>query len=172
VLYSKVYRPDVVIHSAAMQYLIDGHNLIGRLPDLSLDDPNDEAQLVQKLAGFSARTKSKCTVIFDKGLPAGQSRMSTGSVKVVFAPRHSSADQVMIQRINKVSNPQMWTVVSSDNEVLNAAIRRKMKTLKSADFAALMQRPPPPDRPGRDIDADLRLSADEVDEWLRLFRKK
>jgi S-adenosylhomocysteine hydrolase len=34
-----------------MPYMIDGHNLIGKLPDISLDDPNDEALLVQKLAG-------------------------------------------------------------------------------------------------------------------------
>ena len=35
-----------------MPYLIDGHNLIACLPDISLDDPNDEAQLVNKLKGF------------------------------------------------------------------------------------------------------------------------
>ena len=43
-----------------MNYLIDGHNLIGQLPDISLDDPNDEALLVQKLSGFcAANTKHR-----------------------------------------------------------------------------------------------------------------
>ena len=32
-----------------MLYLIDGHNLIGQMPGLSLDDPHDEAKLVERL---------------------------------------------------------------------------------------------------------------------------
>jgi hypothetical protein len=32
-----------------MPFLIDGHNLIGALPDLDLDDPDDEARLVERL---------------------------------------------------------------------------------------------------------------------------
>ena len=39
-------------------YLIDGHNLIGQLPDLSLTDPDDEAKLVQKLTGFPRARRS------------------------------------------------------------------------------------------------------------------
>ena len=61
-----------------MAYLIDGHNLIGQLPDLSLNDPNDEAKLVQKLIGFAARQQKRVVVVFDSGLPGGKSRLSTG----------------------------------------------------------------------------------------------
>jgi hypothetical protein len=35
-----------------MPYLIDAHNLIGQLEDLSLSDPNDEAILVTRLKAF------------------------------------------------------------------------------------------------------------------------
>ena len=59
-----------------MTYLIDGHNLIAQFPGMSLDDPNDEAMLVQKLSGFVARSKRRCVVVFDYGLPGGKSRMS------------------------------------------------------------------------------------------------
>ena len=152
-----------------MPYLIDGHNLIGRLPDVDLNDPNDEALLVQQLTGFVARTRKNCLVVFDAGLPGGQSRLSTQGVKVVFASHLSSADQVIIQRIGKMTNPTAWTVVSSDNRVLDAAARRKMKTLRSAEFAELLRRPTPPGQPGVDIAADVHLSDDEVDAWLRLF---
>ena len=122
-----------------MPYLIDGHNLIGQLPDISLDDPNDEALLVQKLTAFVARTGKRCVVVFDYGLPGGRSRMSTRAVQVVFASQRSTADRVMIERLGKLKDPRNWVVVSSDNDVLEAARLRKMQTLTSPDFAALME---------------------------------
>lgn len=151
-----------------MSYLIDGHNLIGQLPDLQLDDPDDEAKLVQKLIGWSARTRRQCVVVFDAGLPGGTSRMSTKSVRVVFASHTSSADKVIIDRIYKEKHPKNWTVVSSDNGVLDIAKRQGMQTIKAMEFARLLERPLPL-RPDLGEAVDVKLSADEVDEWLKLF---
>ena len=154
-----------------MPYMIDGHNLIGKLPDLTLDDPNDEALLVQKLAGFAARTGKQCLVVFDHGLPGGTSRMSTRAVQVVFASARSTADRVMMERIKKIPDPMNWSVVSSDNDVLGIARHFRMKTLLSEEFASLLVAPPP-----KVVDAgeaaDVSLSADEVNEWLNLFGGK
>ena len=151
-----------------MPYIIDGHNLIGQLPDISLDDPNDEALLVQKLASFVARTSKRCVVIFDYGLPAGKSRMSTRAVQVVFASQRSNADRVMMERISKIKDPRNWVAVSSDHDVLESARLRKMQTLRSPDFASLLQAPPPVEIDAGEA-ADVALSADEVDEWLDFF---
>lgn len=155
-----------------MPYLIDGHNLIGQLPDISLDDPNDEAKLVQKLSGFVARTKSRCVVVFDHGLPAGTSRMSNRGVKVLFASHRETADAVIMRRIRKERQPQVWTVVSSDNQVLASARKYKMNALKAADFATILRRPPPAPKPDLSEAADVKLSAAEVEEWLKLFDSK
>jgi uncharacterized protein len=157
-----------------MPYLIDGHNLIGQLPDLSLNDPNDEAQLVQKLNGFAARTGKRCVVIFDHGLPGGKSRMSTGSVEVVFASRPGEADDVMLRRIHEIRDAKGWIVVSSDNRVLDVARQKRMGTLRSADFAQLLHdaptriagKPPPPTA----NDKPSYVSPDEVEEWLKKFK--
>lgn len=155
-----------------MPFLIDGHNLIGKLPDISLDDPNDEAQLVQKLAGFVARTRHRCVVVFDHGLPGGTSRMSSRGVKVVFASHRSNADKVIMDRVRRERNPAIWTVVSSDNRVIATAQRYGMQTMRSAQFVSLMQRPPPPPKPSVDEAEDVRLTPEEVDEWMELFRKR
>ena len=151
-----------------MIYLIDGHNLIGQLPDISLDDPNDEALLTQKLNGFAARTGKRCVVVFDYGLPGGSSRMSTRAVQVVFASQRSTADRVMMERINKIPDTRDWVVVSSDNDVRTTAHRRGMPTMSSADFAVLMQSPPKPVVDAGE-EADVHLSDAEVDEWMKLF---
>ena len=83
-----------------MPFLIDGHNLIGRLPDLHLDDPDDEAKLVARLRTFCARTGKRVTVVFDYGLPGGYSReLSGGGVEVVFAPAGRTADGILGERV-------------------------------------------------------------------------
>ncbi len=118
-----------------MPYLIDGHNLIAALPDISLADENDEAKLVLKLRGFSTRAKTKCTVIFDRGLPAGTSKLSTSAVKVVFASERSSADSLIRRRISQTRDARNWTLVSSDREIVDRARRRGMRQVSAAEFA-------------------------------------
>lgn len=152
-----------------MHYLIDGHNLIAHLDDISLDEPDDEAKLVQKLTSFVARTRSRCIVVFDQGLPGGWSRMSTHSVQVIFANHKSSADRVLRDYIHARKDTQNWTVVSSDNEILSRARARKMPIIRSADFAHQLKHPKPV-KPDAGEAADVRLSEQEVDEWARLFQ--
>ncbi len=155
-----------------MPYLIDGHNLIGQLPDIDLKDPNDEALLVQKLSGFVARTKQKCVVIFDHGMPGGKSRMSTKGVEVIFAAHPGDADQMIINRIENIKNPQAWTVVSSDHRVQNKAKLRRVTVMKASDFATRLKRPKPAPKPNFDEAHDIHLTEDELEEWMRIFEGK
>lgn len=153
-----------------MPYLIDGHNLIGQLPDISLTEPDDEAKLVQKLLAFAARTSKHIIVVFDHGLPGGRSRMSTGSVEVVFAPQHLNADRILLERINTCEDPRNWTIVSSDRVVLATAERRGMRPVRSTDFAPQLQPPQRKKKDPRDkLKHDAYVSKAEVEEWLRLF---
>jgi hypothetical protein len=94
--------------------------------------------------------------------------MSTRAVQVVFASQRSTADRVMMERINKIPDPMNWVVVSSDNDVLETARRRRMGTMKSADFAALLEAPPKPVVDAGEA-SDVQLSEKEVGEWLDLF---
>src|SRR5512139_530840 len=87
-------------------YLIDGHNLIAQMPDLTLDDPNDEVKLVLRLRQFAGRKKQSITVVFDHGIPGGwSSQLSTGPVKVIFAGSHSNADRIIMERIREAKTP-------------------------------------------------------------------
>ena len=152
-----------------MPYLIDGHNLIAQLPDIDLEDPDDEAKLVTKLRGFAAAQRKKCTVIFDGGLPGGKSLMSNKAVKVIFASAfHTNADRLLKQRIRKTPDAANWTLVSSDNEVLDCARRHKMKRMTSAEFSRQLQRKSRRQDP-RGEEIHVQVSADEVDEWLDKF---
>ena len=131
----------------AMPYLIDGHNLIGTLPDIRLSDPNDEMKLVNKLRSFAARKQKKLTVIFDGGLPGGRSYASTHMVEIIFASsEHTSADDLLIRRIPRLKDPRGWTLVTSDLKIIALAKGYRLNIVKSAAFAqTLNQIPDVPD---------------------------
>lgn len=152
-----------------MPYLIDGHNLIGALPDIDIADPDDEAKLLIKLKGFAARKRAKCTVVFDGGLPGGASSMSSRSVTVIFASaRHSNADALLKRRIATIRDVKGWTVVSSDREVADYAKRRRMRQLTAQEFAREMERPAAA-QSADDVDEKPAPSQADVDEFMSLF---
>ncbi len=163
-----------------MPYLIDGHNLIGQLPDIDLADPDDEVKLVLKLRRFAGQVSKRVTVVFDNGLPAGIAKgLSTHSVQVRFASERSSADRVLRDMIRKLQNPSGWILVSSDAEIAHQARSRRMQVISSHDFVRQIDNPvrrTPGRKPRKKHDltvdprkADPRLSQRELDEWLALF---
>lgn len=152
-----------------MPYLIDGHNLIHYLDDIRLDDPHDEAKLVIKLRGFCARRGKKVVVVFDHGLPGGYSQLSTSSVMVVFASAvHTNADNIIRERINNIRDIKGWTVVSSDNEILDSARMVGMRGMKCIDFAEILTRKLDK-KPHKGENPNVMVSPEEVQEWLELF---
>jgi predicted RNA-binding protein with PIN domain len=146
--------------------LIDGHNLIGRLPTLSLQDPDDEEKLARLLSSYRARTGKAITVVFDPGgafaLPR---RRRLGGVEIVFAPQGSSADRVITRRMQKVRNPGEWLVVTSDRE-LSEAVGRLGSRVQSAEAFALDITESAGEPPNW---RETPPSPDEVDSWLALF---
>jgi hypothetical protein len=155
-----------------MQYLIDGHNLIGKMPDISLSDPDDEVQLILRLRSWAAASrKRRVTVYFDGGIPGGKNvHLSTSNVKVIFAAAGRTADGLIIKRINKVKNPAEYTVVSSDLQILNAAAARKLPQIRSEKFALKLGRQWEERLPGPTItDTEPALSEMEINEWLEMF---
>jgi predicted RNA-binding protein with PIN domain len=152
-----------------MPYLIDGHNVIGQTPGLSLDDPDDEVKLVLLVRRHCLREKRKATVIFDGGLPGGVSSLSTRAVAVIFASdRHTTADDLIIKRIEAERNPSGLIVVSSDQKIVAAARQRQMATRTSAEFGRLLvHKPAPTGAPEK----ERGLTQSELAEWENLFKR-
>lgn len=149
-----------------MPFLIDGHNVIAALPDIDLEDPDDEAKLVVKLRAWSGRERRKAIVIFDGGIPGGPSRvLSSPEVRVVFAARHhSTADRIIKERLSTLPDAPNWTVVSSDREVLDNARVSGAKTLSAQEFA---------ERLNQTLEVAQEkpegVPAAEVEVWLEVF---
>jgi predicted RNA-binding protein with PIN domain len=152
-----------------MPVLIDGHNLIAKLPGIHLDDPDDEERLVERLRRYQARTGKRLTVFFDAGLPGGPNRdLSTSKVHVVFAAAGGSADKLIVRRVRRSRDPQGLTVVTSDHKIIVAVERRGARAVRAEIFAADLDALPA-SAASDDASDDVRLSSSEVDQWLALF---
>ncbi len=155
-----------------MTLLVDGHNLIAKLPGLSLADPDDERELIQVLQRYAWRKRKKITVVFDPGdNPGTGSPASRAAVRVIFASPGSTADAVIIYMVRQHRNPRDLLVVSSDRTVMSRARSAGARTISATAFAleiqsALSSRKVENEKPSFDSGG---ASEDDVAYWLRVF---
>lgn len=153
-----------------MPILIDGHNLIGRLPWLSLQDPDDEENLVRLLQSYQARTGKAVTVVFDSGAESAlPKKRRAGRVEVVFASPRSSADAVIAGRVRHSRNPQEWLVITSDRELAQTVTRQGARARGADDFALELAQPSEDEPLDR---KEVSPSPEEVELWLALFKDR
>jgi predicted RNA-binding protein with PIN domain len=153
-----------------MPYLIDGHNLIPKV-GLRLDSPDDEMELVAILQEFARLKRQQVEVYFD-GAPVGQAgTRKLGTVKAHFVRLGQTADNAIRARLIKMEKTaKNWTVVSSDREVQSAARLAHAQFITSEEFVKMIKRAIN-SAPKANTD-NKKISSQEVDEWLRLFREK
>ena len=156
-----------------MPYIIDGHNLIPKIPGLSLEDIDDETQLIQVLQEFCRLSRKQVEVYFDNA-PAGSNRQATyGIVKVRFVRAGSSADEAIHARLERMGRgARSWTVVSSDRRVQDWARQARCEVMSAEDFAALIRQTlyKTESQPEKPPESDL--SANEIEEWLEIFSEQ
>ena len=167
-------------------FLVDGHNLIGQLQDLTLDDPQDEAKLTMAVKRFCMRGNIKATIIFDNGLPGGVSKqLSNSLVTVIFAPSGTQADSLLMRRAREIGNLKDVVLVTSDRRITRLAYAYGMTSMSSEEFALLLgfrpvEREPlentPESKPRICIvyekDPNPVVSAQEIAYWLPIFKQK
>lgn len=153
-----------------MPILVDGHNLIGRLSTLSLEDPDDEEKLIELVGSYRSRTGKSITVVFDPGGAFALSRPRRyRGIYVVFARHGSSADAVIARRVQKSKDPRRWLVVTSDRD-LAEVVRRLGARVQSADaFAQELENRGSDEE--RLLWKEKPLSPNEIDDWLALFER-
>jgi predicted RNA-binding protein with PIN domain len=175
-----------------MMWLVDGHNLIGQLQDLSLDDPYDEAKLSMAIRSYCMRSRTTAEVIFDNGLPGGVSRqLSNSAVKVIFAPPRTSADNLIMRRARDYGNFRDMVLITSDRRILRLAHAYGIESMASEEFALLIgfrpvevEETPDPARKngakGPEKDAKIVFDKDpnpvvtqaEIAYWLPIFKRR
>lgn len=155
------------MYNKRMPYLIDGHNLIPKL-GLRLDSLDDEMELVAILQEFCRLERRQADVYFDGAPPPHAGTRRLGAVTAHFVPLGTTADDAIRRRLKKMGkSAKNWIVISSDRQVQVEARTAQADILSSDAFAKQLKRarasaPKPL--------TDQKLSSQEVDEWLKLFK--
>jgi len=148
-----------------MPYLIDGHNLIGKMPDLNLDDLDDEIALIDRLESYFKGIRRKAIVFFDRGQPGNSKTIRKAFVQAHFISQPGIADKAITAHLKKLGGAaRNYTVVSSDNEVRISAERFGARVLESSEFAFMLDVKNIGEEK-KDITPD-----DDLDYWLDKFQ--
>jgi predicted RNA-binding protein with PIN domain len=153
-----------------MPYIVDGHNLIPRIPNISLSDLDDEIKLIQILQQYANQRRSRIEVYFDKA-PAAKARVEEhGSVQAHFIQKESTADLAIKTRIRDLGKKaKNWTVVSSDRDIQAEARSYRCRIMRSSDFARELFPAPPPEPIQEEKESDPEIPPQDVNYWLDQF---
>ncbi|NJN18363.1 MAG: hypothetical protein HC822_19960 [Oscillochloris sp.] len=153
-----------------MPVLVDGHNLIGQMDEISLSDHDDEAQLVMWLRRYATRKRGRrVVVIFDGGVYGHPENLNGYGVEARFARSPSDADHELIKQIRAIKRRDEWLVVSSDRAVTREAEVRKIPVISAQEFARRLRALREPKAGIREKRNDRPLTKAEVEEWMRFF---
>jgi predicted RNA-binding protein with PIN domain len=158
-------------------YIIDGHNLIPKLPGGSLRDLDDESMLIGLLQAFARAQRKHIHVFFDNAPPGSAGERSFGhGVIAHFVARGLTADdairRMLVQQGNAARNS---TVITSDRTVQVNARALHAEVLPAEEFVRRLgvgQAPPPKPAPpgGKSAPAQPgKLSDKELNTWYDVF---
>ena len=153
-----------------MPYLIDGHNLIPKIPGLNLQALDDEEQLIKLLQEYCRRQRKQVEVFFDNAPPGGVRARNFGLVTARFVRQGSTADQAIHDRLTRLGRlARNWTVVSSDLAVQGWARAAQARPMSSEAFAKLIIKSLDEQAVDQGENSEAGVSTDELDDWLKLF---
>ena len=157
-----------------MPYIIDGNNLIGCSPDISLEDSNSRSEIIGIVKKFQKKKKSKIIVVFD-GEPDTFSNEENPTEKIVvkYPPIGDSADDEIKRILDGYTYFRDVVLVTSDRELKDVAKKKGARVVNSIEFYYELKRVY---RATGRIELkqkriDTELSEGEVDQWLKIFDK-
>lgn len=152
--------------------VIDGHNLIPKIPGLSLDDPDDETKLLNILLDYCRLSRTQAELFFD-GAPAGYSQKTNyGLLRIHPVRRGLTADDAIIAFLRAGGkNARNMTVVSSDRRVQAEAKALHAAVIKSEDFSAEIRTVLSSPQAVHEM-REKPLSPQEIESWEELFKSK
>ena len=119
-----------------MRILIDGHNLIPKLPGLSLSEIDDEKRLIEKLQVYSREKRCQVDVFFDRAPTGFTGARRYGSVSAHFIHQSKTADDaIQAYLLQAGKSARNLAVVSSDHQVQAAARTAHATVISSEDFS-------------------------------------
>ena len=156
-----------------MTYIIDGHNLIPKIPGLGLEQVDDEIQLIELLGRFAGRVSKNVVVFFDNAPPGFSGTRRYGRVNAHFTRHGRTADEAIRVYLNKqAKSAKQFILVSSDQSLQIAARHARTRVISSEDFAQELLNVLEMKSGSTESYKEVKLSEGEVADWLKIFNDK
>ncbi len=154
------------------KFIVDGHNLIPKIPGLSLSQPDDETRLLELLGEYARRTRVRFEVFFDGAPPTQAGQIKGGLMHVHFIRQSTIADEAIIRYLHAHQNERDGiTLVTSDQRILSEARSLRIAQMKSEDFSRELRAVI--SSPSRDQNPTSHaISPEEVEDWIQIFSQK
>ncbi len=118
-----------------MAYLIDGNNLLGRISREELQDRRGRDGLVVRLLAFQKVVRRRIFLVFD-GKPEDELAEVRVNDKftIHYPDEGSSADDVIKNILDGLTDKRNFFVVSSDRDIKDFARARGIRSMDSDEF--------------------------------------
>jgi predicted RNA-binding protein with PIN domain len=156
----------------AKNIIVDGYNLIYQFPELrkwmERDLEGARQSLITRLSDHASRMGAKITVVFDGDDRIQDTFDSMPNVKVLFSQLPDTADHVIHRMIDRITNPNEWLVISSDNEIVRYAKLNEIATAPSRGYSHDIS-----SEPTHDAEKKYKhsMSEEELEEWIQIFQQ-
>lgn len=152
--------------------LIDGHNLIPKIPGLRLDDLDDEIKLLGILADYCRLSQTRIELFFDGAPPGYRQKTIQGSIHVHHVRQGLTADNAIIALLRSSgNNARNILVVSSDRRVQVESRALHASVISSEQFSQEIKSVLSSPRAIQE-EREKTLTDEEVEEWERIFKSK
>jgi predicted RNA-binding protein with PIN domain len=153
-----------------MPYIIDGHNLIPRIPGLDLASVDDEVQLIELVQEFCRLRRKSAEIYFDNAPPGQPKARHYGQVLARFVRAGQTADDAIRARLLRLGpEARNWAVVTSDQQVQLAVRAARAQSISSDAFARLLVDTLRAGENKSGQEAKDSLGEGEIQEWLDIF---
>jgi uncharacterized protein len=158
-----------------MHYLIDGYNLLFRLPKTKGSLENKRLLLIEELNDAISKLHLQATVVFDASDERSFStRSHYDAIEIVYTTKKISADAYILNHVEESRKPGGLCVVSSDSELIRKSKALGSKTMQLKEFLAMIQKKQVKlkrkSRPAAFF--ECKDSSKEIARLLMIFEKK
>ncbi len=151
--------------------IIDGHNLIPKLPGIRLEDADDEERLISIIQEYCRLARMQAELFFDGAPNPGSHHRKSGLVHVHFIQIGRTADSAMIDFLRLAGkNTKNFRVASSDRRIQAEARALGCEVLSSETLATEIRKVLASETAVQEKREKLPTAL-EVEGWLQEFEK-
>ncbi len=122
-----------------MHYFVDGYNILFRISVKKTSLQQQRDQLIREFSSATSNIKISITLVFDSKYQTGiWSREHINDLEIIFSSEGQTADEFIIEELQRVKNPRQHTVATSDNPLARQARHLGARSISAEDFMDLL----------------------------------